>query len=278
MSTSTRKLSTEAHFSSMQKLTIATFWLGLAMISTTAAVLFSLHAEVEISPYRVFDLSFYYFIPAFIWILLTPFVCRLAERFPLGKDNWRKIAARHLLFAMVLAPITRFGALLLDFSIKYLIGMTAQSPFAIVADVYLVGLASIPKDVVNYLLVIGIYSLWKQGQKVPVATKAQLSIRQGHQYMKLAMSDIYWVQAAGNYALVFTADRSYRIRQTIKQLEKQLAPAGFQRVHRSFLINVQQVESLSHWRSGEYLIQMKNNKKLTSSRTYLPNIKKIKVV
>ena len=156
--------------------------------------------------------------------------------------------------------------------------MTAQSPFAIVADVYLVGLASIPKDVVNYLLVIGIYSLWKQGQKVPVATKAQLSIRQGHQYMKLAMSDIYWVQAAGNYALVFTADRSYRIRQTIKQLEKQLAPAGFQRVHRSFLINVQQVESLSHWRSGEYLIQMKNNKKLTSSRTYLPNIKKIKVV
>ena len=104
------------------------------------------------------------------------------------------------------------------------------------------------------------------------------SIRQGHQYLKLNLADIYWVQAAGNYALIFTADRSYRTRQTLKQLESELGPAGFERVHRSLLVNAQQVESLSHWRSGEYLIQMKNKKRLTSSRTYLPNVKRIKVV
>lgn len=276
MSTITRKLSTEIGFSSIQKWTIATFWLGLAAISTLAAVLIGLHENLEINLYRIFDLSFFYFVPAIIWMTLTPAICRLTDTMPLETGNWHRSLLGHLALAIALAPLTRFGALLLDFSIKYLIGMTHQSPFAIVADVYLVGLASIPKDVFNYLLIIGMYSLWKYWQQQTVTTQTQLSIRQGHQYLKLNTADIFWIQAAGNYALVFTADRSYRIRKTIKHLEEQLRSAGFQRIHRSTLINVEQVDSLSHWRSGEYLIQMKNNKKLTSSRTYLSSINKIK--
>ena len=278
MSTITRKLSTEVDFSSMQRLFIATFWLGLAVLSTCSAVLFGMHENLEMSPYRIFDLSFFYFIPAFVWILLTPGLCRLADQFPITSNVWRKAIWRHLLLALAIAPCTRFGALFLDFSIKYLFGMTPHSPFSIVADVYLVGLASLPKDIFNYCLVIGIYTIWKHRKLAAAPHSQHLSIRQGHQYLKLNMTDIYWVQAAGNYALIFTADRSYRTRQTLKQLEKELAPAGFERVHRSLLVNVSQIESLSHWRSGEYLIQMKNNKRLTSSRTYLPNIKKMKVV
>ncbi len=277
MSTITRKLSTEVGFSSIQKLTIATFWLGLALLSTLSAVLYGMHENLEMSPYRVFDLSFFYFTPAFLWILLTPWICGLANRYPLTPKSWRQALGQHLLLAIVLAPFTRFSALFFDFSLKYLLGMTTQSPFTIVADVYLVGLASIPRDVFNYWLVIGIYTLWTHEWARPSHQQTHLSIRQGHQYLRLAMEEIYWVQAAANYALIFTAERSYRTRQTLKQLEKELTPLGFERVHRSFLVNVHQVESLSHWRSGEYLIQMKNNKRITSSRTYLPNIKKIKV-
>lgn len=278
MSTITRKLSTEVTLSSTQKWTIATIWLGIALISTLAATLFSLHQQLEVNLYRIFDLSFYYFTPAVLWTLLTPLICRLTDSFPLAPNAWQKNLLRHFLYALVLAPFTRFGALLLDFSIKYMLGMIDPSPFVIVMDVYLVGIASIPKDIFNYFLVIGIYSLSKQERKDSDVALAQLSIRQGRQYLKLALAEIYWIQAAGNYVLIFTADRSYRIRRTIKQLEVQLAPAGFQRVHRSFLVNAQQVESMSHWRSGEYLIQMKNKKRLTSSRTYLSNIKKIKTV
>lgn len=278
MSTIARKLSTEVGFSSMQKLTIATFWLGLALLSTLSAVLYGMHENMEMSPYQVFDLSFFYFTPAFLWILLTPWICRLADRYPWTPKSWQKAIGRHLLLAILLAPLTRFGALFLDFSIKYLLGMTTQSPFAIVADVYLVGLASLPRDIFNYWLVIGIYTIWKLRRKSSTNKQTHLSVRQGHQYLKLAMEEIYWIQASGNYALIFTADRSYRTRQTLKQLEKELSSAGFERIHRSFLVNVHQVESLSHWRSGEYLIQMKNNKRLTSSRTYLPNVKKMKVV
>lgn len=277
MSTITRKLSTETGFSSMQMLSIATAWLGLALLSTLSAVLYGMHENMEMSSYQIFDLSFFYFIPAFLWILLTPWIGRLAHRFPIAAGSWPKSVWLHLLLAVALAPLTRFGALFLDFSIKYLIGMTTQSPFVIVADVYLVGLASLPKDIFNYCLVVGVYTLCQQRWLRSSDQQTQLSIRQGHQYLKLNLSDIYWVQAAGNYALIFTADRSYRTRQTLKQLEKELSPVGFERVHRSLLVNAQQVESLSHWRSGEYLIQMKNKKRLTSSRTYLANVKKIKV-
>ena len=162
MSTITRKLSTEVGFSSMQMLSIATVWLSLALLSTLSAVLYGMHENMEMSSYRIFDLSFFYFTPAFLWILLTPWMCRLAHRFPISAKSWRKSLWQHLLLALALAPLIRFGALFLDFSIKYLIGMTRQSPFTIVADVYLVGLASLPKDLFNYFLVVGVYTLWQQ--------------------------------------------------------------------------------------------------------------------
>lgn len=278
MSTITRKLSTEVGLSSMHMLSIATFWLGLALLSTLSAVLYGMHEQMEMSSYRIFDLSFFYFIPAFLWIILTPWVCRLTRRLPITADSWRRALWQHLMLAIALAPLSRFGALFLDFSIKYGIGMTAQSPFIIVADVYLVGIASLPKDVFNYFLIVGLYTIWQQRQARSLNQNTLLSIRQGSQHIKIEMAEIYWVQAAGNYALIFTVDRSYRTRQTLKQLQEKLSPAGFERVHRSLLVNAQQVESLSHWRSGEYLIQMKNNKRLTSSRTYLPNVKRIKVI
>jgi|GEM_PF-2332260 len=276
MSTITRKLSTYIYPNSTMAYFFSGLWLSLAMLSTGVAVLFSLHEKLEVNLYRIFDLSFYYFIPAFLWIGITPLIFSWTNQYPIHRKDWRKSLQKHLLYAFLLAPVMRFGALFLDFSIKYMIGMTHTSPLIILTDIYLVGLASIPHDIFNYFLVVGIYTAWKYWQRPSQKpTTHTIQVKDGKRSLPIAIREIYWIEAAGNYVRLHTLEESFKVRKTIKQMEMDLNPSGYLRIHRSVLVNPKQVQSLCHWRSGEYLVEMKNEKHLTSSRTYLSNIHKM---
>ncbi|MEZ5039081.1 MAG: LytTR family DNA-binding domain-containing protein [Saprospiraceae bacterium] len=279
MSTIIRKLSTDPFLQPTQVFLMAVLWLGMAIISTGVAVLFRLHSRLALSLYRIFDLSFYYVIPALLWIIITPFIFYWAQKYPLAKTKWKGHLRQHLLLASLLAPLLRFIALYFDFSIKWQLGMVEQSPLKIIKEVYLLGLASIPGEFFNYFFVLGVYYLLKNGTQVETTANPRplLAIRQGQQHIHLPIEDLYGAEAAGNYVLLFTADKSYRIRKTIKGLNEELSAFGFFRIHRSVLVNAKYVHSLWHWRRGEYLVLMKNEKRFTSSRTYLQNIQQMKL-
>ena len=89
------------------------------------------------------------------------------------------------------------------------------------------------------------------------------------------VEDIYWVEASRNYVHIHTSNQYFKLRQSLVSLRNELDEQQFLQIHRSKIINKAAIESLSHWRRGEYLIRLKNNKLLSSSRTYLQNIKEI---
>ncbi|HNP19206.1 MAG TPA: response regulator [Fulvivirga sp.] len=57
--------------------------------------------------------------------------------------------------------------------------------------------------------------------------------------------DIHYVEAFDNYAKVFTEDQSYIISHTLKSVEDKLIPYGFDRVHKSYLINFSKISRIS---------------------------------
>lgn len=66
---------------------------------------------------------------------------------------------------------------------------------------------------------------------------ATLTVQTGTSECELAIDDIEYVVAAGNYMEVITAERTYLLRETLKTLPARLAPEGFVRSHRSYLVN-----------------------------------------
>jgi two-component system LytT family response regulator len=58
------------------------------------------------------------------------------------------------------------------------------------------------------------------------------------------------------------------LRATLSQLERQLDPAHFLRIHRSLIVNVQQVKELHPWAHGEFLLTLHDGTHLSSSRSY----------
>jgi DNA-binding LytR/AlgR family response regulator len=72
-------------------------------------------------------------------------------------------------------------------------------------------------------------------------------------------SDVRYAEAAGDYARLHTASGSHLVRTPLATLEEQWEPAGFLRVHRSYLVNVALIDEL-RLESGHYAVRLTGRK------------------
>lgn len=89
----------------------------------------------------------------------------------------------------------------------------------------------------------------------------------GHVYF-VRYDDVRWIEAAGDYSLIHTADREYAMRATIRSLETQLPKNRFVRVHRSAIIASQHVQEVHLLSKGEAQITLTGGATVKASRSY----------
>ena len=87
--------------------------------------------------------------------------------------------------------------------------------------------------------------------------------------------DITWIEAAGDYMCIHANDEVHVLRSTMKDLVKKLSPNDFQRVHRSTIVNINQIEKVCSHINGEYFLILKGGARLKMSRSYRDKIKHI---
>lgn len=81
-------------------------------------------------------------------------------------------------------------------------------------------------------------------------------------------SDIDWIEAADYYACLHVGARSHLLRRSLSDLETELDPSQFCRVHRSCIVNLDRVRSLKLHEDGEYEILLENGVRVRLSRRY----------
>jgi two-component system LytT family response regulator len=80
--------------------------------------------------------------------------------------------------------------------------------------------------------------------------------------------EIKWFRAEGNYVKLFLGQNSHMLHTTMNSLQSQLDPARFFRIHRSVIINIDHLQELRPWQTGEYVVIMRDGTELTMSRGY----------
>ena len=171
----------------------------------------------------------------------------------------------------MISPFIRIFDILIDFTIKYLLGMIAVSPFKVLKDVWMVVVFSAPFAVFKLLVIIAIVFYFQR----QYLTQSYLTIRTSNgTYHQVNPTSIQYIQADGNY-LILVGNEEYRIRNTLKSIIPTLGN-DFYRIHKSTVINRSFVKQLKHWRNGEYLIVMSDDKPLTSSKSYKHAISQLK--
>lgn len=85
------------------------------------------------------------------------------------------------------------------------------------------------------------------------------------------VEQIHWIQSAGNYVVLNCGERRYPMRQTLKSLSEQLDPIRFQRVHRTAIINLLEIESIAE--KTDSTVALKSGDTVPISKTYLPELR-----
>ena len=81
-------------------------------------------------------------------------------------------------------------------------------------------------------------------------------------------ADIDWIEAADYYSTLHAAGKTHMLRRSLNELETQLAPQGFARIHRSSIVNLERLRSLEVREDGEYDAVLHSGERLRMSRGY----------
>ena len=90
-------------------------------------------------------------------------------------------------------------------------------------------------------------------------------------------ADVRYVEARGHVTFAKTFDRTHRTRFTLADLERRLAPHGFVRVHRSYLVNLERIGELEPFFSGTQILRVDDRERteIPVSRSAAPRLRAI---
>ncbi|WP_444930208.1 LytR/AlgR family response regulator transcription factor [Microbulbifer sp. SSSA002] len=111
------------------------------------------------------------------------------------------------------------------------------------------------------------------GDSSAPVTNQRLAIKDRGSITMVNQPDIEWIDAAGDYMCVHAKGETHVMRSTIKDLQKQLCPDTFKRIHRSTLVNLNFIVHIKVLTKGEYFLTLSSGAKLKVSRNYRLPIK-----
>ena len=94
-----------------------------------------------------------------------------------------------------------------------------------------------------------------------------ITVRSGSEQIRVPVGDIRWIEGAGDYARLHTEGAEHLLSERMKNLERRLDPGRFVRVHRSAIVNVDEVERLRHLGRGDYQATLSDGTTVRVART-----------
>jgi two-component system LytT family response regulator len=96
----------------------------------------------------------------------------------------------------------------------------------------------------------------------------RLAIKSAGQVWFVKIHDIDWIEAADYYACLHVGSRTHLLRRSMAELEQELDPSAFSRIHRSTIVNLERVRGLKLGEDGEYEVLLENGARLRLSQRY----------
>ena len=95
-------------------------------------------------------------------------------------------------------------------------------------------------------------------RRIPVEMRGQMRA--------VPVDSIDYISASGPYAELHVGERTFAIRERMQDLEEQLDPEQFMRVHRSVIVRLDRVDVLLRRPGGDYAVRLHDGTELSVSR------------
>lgn len=90
----------------------------------------------------------------------------------------------------------------------------------------------------------------------------------------IAVNKIKYFEAQDDYVMIYTNDGHYLKQKTMKYFESHLSPREFCRIHRSYLVKIDQISQLQPYEKDSWVVILKSGESLKVSRNGFKLLKK----
>ena len=215
--------------------------------------------------------------------LLIPLILRFDHWFPIGVETWRRSMLAHSLFTVVFSLLhvtmmywARVGTYVLignntgyqwrgwdwwvQFGYEYLKDFRAY--FMFIAMIYLY------RFILRRLQGEAEFLSEGREETEPVAIADRFLIKKLGREFLIRVEDIDWIQSSGNYVTLHVGTRPYLLRETMAGIGERLAQQGFQRVHRSAIVNLDRIVEIVPFETGDGEARLRSDEIVPVSRRY----------
>ncbi len=205
---------------------------------------------------------------ATLLLLIWPMMAFTRRVWPLTPP-WPRQLVLHLIAAPVFSVLHVLGMGLLRWA-AYGAAGRAYDPFSPLAQfVY-----EFRKDLLVYAGFVLLYVLWGllRARRPPDSSPGEgpemLEVRDGARRHFVSLSELTWIEAAGNYVELHRGSTRILHRAPLSAMERQLAGADFVRIHRSRLVRRGAIAEVESKPSGDYVVRLTDGRELAGSRRY----------
>jgi len=104
---------------------------------------------------------------------------------------------------------------------------------------------------------------------------SRLVVRVKNELKVIQVQEVRYVEADDDYISIHTGEGKFLKKMTLKQLEESLDPEKFARVHRSFLVNLQEVAGIEPYEKESYLLRLRSGQKIPVSKSGYARLRQV---
>jgi two-component system LytT family response regulator len=103
----------------------------------------------------------------------------------------------------------------------------------------------------------------------------RIAVKKAEHIIFVEVDEIDWISSEGNYIQLHTKNKPHLLRETMDGIERKLDPQKFLRLRRSTIVRTEQIKELHPLFNGEFLVLLKDDTELSSSRRYRQNLNQL---
>ena len=98
--------------------------------------------------------------------------------------------------------------------------------------------------------------------------------REGKEF-SIPLSDVFYIESVDKKTFVYGETEVYQTGLRLAELEKMLSHAGFARVSKSVILNIEKLQGVKNLANSRLEAFLSNNERICVSRKYLKEIRKV---
>lgn len=104
--------------------------------------------------------------------------------------------------------------------------------------------------------------------ETPTVLEGPLALRGTDRVWFVEPRDIDWIQADGDYVIVYVGAARYRVREAISSIERRVPPMQLVRVSRSAIVNLSAIREMQRWFRGNFVIILRDGTRVITGAKY----------